>query len=261
MPNQQIILLFLAFLGLSLSSTAQNDKQVIGDAVFSPSEIAEGVEVMFMIRFQNLGNDTAINIVVRDTLDPRFDANTLTMLDASHPYQLLRDQGFVRWYFTGIELPSALDGLSPENSNSTGFLLFTVQPLRFLGPNQNIQNRACITFDDQGTICTNPATIWIDGNAAAPELGGDHDRKLTIIPNPNYGHFEVRQSTAAPIETDEKITWWISDMNGKTIWDGASHDLAAAPNEVMLERPAPGLYMLWLKDDTRLQVEQFAVIR
>ncbi len=259
MPNQKLLLLFFLFWGTNDPIKAQNDKQVFGDAVFTTDEIAVGVEVTYLIRFQNLGNDTANNMVVRDTLDPRFDASTLKILGASHHYQLLRDQGFVRWYFNGIRLPSAQENFE-ESTNSTGYILYTVEPLRFLEAGQTILNSACITSDDEVPICTNNAAIWIDENA-----GGDDPSHATafckIVPNPNFGHFEVQQFNPAPIKNSETSAWWICDMNGKTIWDGASLDNNNTPNEVMLERPAPGLYMLWMKENGTLKVEQFAVIR
>jgi hypothetical protein len=260
MPNQY--LLFALFLSWGIFSTAfaQNDKQVLGDAVFTPAEIAEGAAAVFLIRFQNIGSDTATNVVVRDTLDPRFDAATLDILDASHNYQMLREQGFIRWFFTNIRLP----GNEQDNqdfSNSSGYILFSVQPRAFLEPGQFIQNRACITFDDDPPICTNYATIWIDEGAVSEEPGDDRVVDFKIIPNPNYGHFQVRANSSGATTPTNKVEWWVSDMTGKTIWDGSSADLAAAPNEVMLERPAPGLYMLWMKENDRLQVKQFAVIR
>ena len=258
MPNQKLHFLLFTFLGIVSPISAQNDKLVLGDAVFTPSEIALGADVTFLIRFQNLGIDTVHNIVVRDTLDPRFDASTFEMLDASHNYQLLRDQGFIRWYFNDIGLPSFHEDLS-ENSNSTGFVIFKVEPLRFLEAGQIIQNHACITFDAQAPICTNNATIWIDEDAGSPEP--DPRRNFKIVPNPNYGHFEVQKNNTKPVQPGDTVEWWISDMNGKTIWDGASRDFADAPNEVMLERPVPGLYMLWMKENSQLQVAQFAVIR
>jgi hypothetical protein len=260
MPNHTLILLFSAFLSATLPSAAQNDKQVLGDAVFTPNEIAEGAAVTFLVRFQNFGQDTAVNLAIRDTLDPRFDANTFQMLDASHDYQVLQDQGFVRWYFNGIMLP-ANHNANQDFANSAGYILYSVQLQRFLTPGQTILNHACITFDDEPTICTNDAAVWIDQGALAPEPGDPNQSGYSIVPNPNYGHFEVRKINPKPSEPGETVSWWISDMNGKTIWDGSSQDLAAAPNEVMLERPAPGLYMLWMKNNGALQVEQFAVIR
>ncbi len=260
MPNQYLLLPLFLFCEMPSPVSAQNDKQVLGDAVFTPAEIAEGAAAVFLIRFQNLGSDTATNVVVRDTLDPRFDASTLEILDVSHNYQLLREQGFVRWFFNDIQLPGN-DVHHQDFSNSSGYVLFSVQPRAFLEPGQFIQNRACITFDDDAPICTNFATIWIDEGAVSPEPDADKLLDFKIIPNPNYGHFQVRANSTVAAAPTNKVEWWVSDMTGKIIWDGSSSDLAIAPNEVMLERPAPGLYMLWMKESSRLQVKQFAVIR
>ncbi|MBL7827580.1 MAG: hypothetical protein JNJ57_13180, partial [Saprospiraceae bacterium] len=169
--------------GLTGSMNAQNDKKVIGDAVFTTTEIAIGVDVLFLIRFENIGADTAFNIVVRDTLDPRFNAATFHMVDASHSYQLLHDQGFIRWYFNGIRLPSS-DTEEEDNDNATGYLMYTVQPHRFLTAGQTIHNNACISFDEE-TICTNTATVWIDGESEIEEAF-DEKRIYRVVPNPNY---------------------------------------------------------------------------
>ncbi len=259
MPNQTLFLLSWVFWGLFYSANAQNDKQVLGDAVFTPTEIAEGVSVTYLIRFQNFGLDTANNVVVRDTLDPRFDASTFEMLDASHNYQLLRDQGFLRWYFNGIRLP-ATQSAAGDIANSTGFVLYTISPQRFLEAGQTILNNACISFDEEAPICTNAAAIWIDEDSGAPEPSSK-DRHCKIVPNPNFGHFQVQKLQTKPAAPDDVVEWWISDMNGKTIWDGAARNIADAPNEVMMERPTPGLYMLWMKENGALSVAQFAVIR
>lgn len=254
-----LVLIFL-FPGHQLRLLAQNDLQVLGDAVFTPQEIASGADVLFLIRFENTGSDTAYNVVVRDTLDPRFDANTVEVIDASHGYQLLRDQGFVRWYFNGIRLPSNNED-GPGNSNASGYVLFKVQPHRFLLPGQSIQNRACISFDDNGTFCTNYASIWLEEDQSGTEEPKVFDRGYVIVPNPNRGQFSVQQTVQTKPNPDDTVKWWICDMNGKTVYDGSSSDLQSMPEQVLLERPCPGLYMLWVKNNGKLQVEQFAVIR
>lgn len=257
MKRTTILALLGVIFGVFEGVNAQNDKQVIGDAVFTVSEISQGVEVLFLVRFENLNPDTAFNVVIRDTLDPRFDANTLRMIDASHGYQLLRDQGFVRWYFNGIRLP----GYDPDfgYDNATGYVMYAVEPYRFLGPGQTIQNRACISFDNN-TICTNDATVWIDGNSGTADPADD-ERLYRVVPNPNYGQFGVKAQQFGVEENGKPIEWWITDMNGKVVNEGAVADAEAMPNEISLERPAPGLYLLWVKDSNRFQVEQFAVIR
>lgn len=236
---------------------SQNNIQVLGDAVFTPAEIAEGAIASYLIRFQNVGTDTAYQIIIRDTLDPRFDLSSFNMIGSSHSYELLRDgSNVIRWYFDDIFLPDSASG----GPNSLGFVLFTVRPKNFLAPGQTILNRSCITFNQTNTTCTNYATIWIDENADIEEP--DKDLAFRIVPNPNYGTFEVRSTAATPVDPNNPpAEWWITDINGKIVWDGHAKNLAAASTQVFLERPASGLYLLWVKDKERLQVQEIVVIR
>ncbi len=239
------------------TAIAQNDIQVLGDAVFTPAEIAEGAAVTYLVRFQNTSADTAYQVIIRDTLDPRFELPSFSMLGASHSYELLRDgSNIVRWYFDDIYLPDSASG----GANSIGFVLFTVRPKSFLAPGQTIFNRSCITYNQTNTTCTNDAIIWIDTNADTEEPGKDFNYQ--IVPNPNYGNFEVRSTSNVPVDPDlEPAEWWITDINGKVVWDGHAKDMAAASTQVWLERPASGLYLLWVKDSERLQVQEIVVIR
>ncbi|TNE57826.1 MAG: T9SS type A sorting domain-containing protein [Bacteroidetes bacterium] len=236
---------------------AQNDIQVLGDAVFTPAELAEGAAASYLIRFQNVGTDTAYQVIIRDTLDPRFDNHTLSVVGSSHNYQLVRDgSNIIRWYFDDIALPDSATG----GNNSVGYILFTVRPKPFLAPGQTILNRACATFNQTNTVCTNEAIIWIDVNAGTNDPEKDFD--LQIVPNPNHGNFEVRSTTTSSNDPNHPpAEWWITDISGKVVWDGHAKDMAAASTQVWLERPAPGLYLLWVKDSERLEVKQFTVIR
>jgi len=251
----------LLFFFLSVSSVvfAQNDKQVLGDAVLTPLEIAEGATATYLIRFQNTGNDTAIQVVVRDTLDSRFDLNTFEMVASSHEYQLVRDESsnIVRWFFDDIYLPDS----NTNNAASIGFIMFTIRPKPFLAPGQVILNRACITLGQNQPLCTNEAPLWIDADSNVDDPR-DHNHQYLVVPNPNYGYFEVRSQQQVPVsEPNDNILCWITDLQGKTVWEGHADYASEVSNLVSLEKPIPGLYLLWVKTDNVLQVEQFAVIR
>jgi len=238
---------------------AQNDMQVLGDAVFSPSELAEGAVVTYLIRFQNTGADTAYQVIVRDTLDPRLDIQSFNMMGASHKHQLVLDgSNVIRWYFDDIMLPDSADG----GHHSIGFILFSIRLKPFLIPGQTIWNNSCATFNQTNTTCTNHAIVWIDINADTEELE-EQGLNVQIVPNPNYGNFEIRPTNSTTVEPDAAslAEWWITDMSGKVVWDGHAKDVASASVQVWLERPAPGLYLLWVKDQSRLQAKQFAVVR
>jgi uncharacterized repeat protein (TIGR01451 family) len=253
---RHFLLLLAAFYSTSVSF-AQNDMQVLGDAVFTPTDLAEGAAVTYLIRFQNTGSDTAYQVIIRDTLDPRLDMETFSMIGSSHEYQLVLDgSNVVRWYFDDIFLPNSSD----DGPHSIGFILFSIQLKPFLAPGQTILNNSCVTFNQTNTTCTEHAIIWIDANAGTDDP--EQRVSLQIIPNPNYGNFEVRSTTPANSgATPPLAEWWITDMHGKTVWDGYARDMASASAQVWLERPAPGLYLLWVKDQHRLQAKQFAVVR
>lgn len=250
-------LLLTTVLYATSAPLAQNDIQVLGDAVFSPSELAEGAAITYLIRFQNTGPDTAYQVIVRDTLDPRLDINTFAMIAASHPHHLVLDgSNVVRWYFEDIRMPNSAD----DGANSVGFILFSIRLKPFLAPGQTILNHSCITFNQTNTTCTNQAIVWIDANAdviSLPEEGFSVD----IVPNPNYGNFEIRANVPSATPNARALEWWITDIGGRVVWDGRSPDAASATVQIWLERPAPGLYLLWLKDQHRLQTKQFAVVR
>lgn len=252
--------LSLAAAGLLRPLHAQNDIQVIGDAVFTPMEIAEGGYATYLVRFQNVGQDTVQNVVVRDTLDALLDINSLEIVASSHEYQLLRgNENIVRWYFNDVYLPDSASG----GGSSIGFLMFTVRPKSFSAPGQTIPNRVCIIFDQIPTVCTNDALVWIDENANTGEPQAA--MRIQVVPNPNHGYFAVQnlddtQNTGTPA-SKATTQWWITDATGKMVWDGAVESVADVSQEVQLGRPAPGLYLLWVKDGAKLEVEQFTVIR
>ncbi|MBX2892702.1 MAG: hypothetical protein KF734_17365 [Saprospiraceae bacterium] len=250
----------LIWVGVAVANVlhAQNDKQVIGDPVITPNDIAADAPVLYLIRFQNVGNDTARNVVVRDTLDPRYNPNSFFTLDASHEFQLLGEGGSeVRWYFEHINLPDSASG----GPNSIGYILFSVQPYAFVSPGQTILNRACITFDDVSTICTNETIVWVDANSSVT-TPTTSEHNWQVVPNPNYGQFEVRPGNLQPVhDAPSTARCWVTDMGGRTVWKGSAENASVAGAQVFLDKPVPGLYLLWVQSEKRLEVERFTVIR
>ncbi len=249
-------LIILAIGNYSNLLKGQNDKQVLGDPVLTPAEITAGASILYLIRFQNVGNDTVQQVVVSDTLDPRLNPETFTVISASHDYQLLGEGGsFIRWYFDDIQLPDS----TSSRGNSIGYILFSIDPRPFLAPGQTILNHACISFDQSSTICTNNAVVLIDDDADT----NDHEGKTSpfqIVPNPNYGQFEVRATEDQTAYTPDATRWWVTDMSGKTVWDGLADSASRVNGQVMLEKPCPGLYLLWMKTKEHIQVERFTII-
>ena len=85
----RLLPLLLAVVTAAASLHAQNDKQVIGDPVITLDDIAAGTPILYLIRFQNVGSDTARNIAVRDTRDPRLDPEPFLHVDKCNLFQHL----------------------------------------------------------------------------------------------------------------------------------------------------------------------------
>ena len=110
-------------------------------------------ELEYTIRFQNTGTASAINVVVRDTLDASvLDISSLEMLAASHDYILrMEGAGIVEWAFPNIDLPYQ----DEDESGSQGAVKFHIKLQPGLSHDTRIENRAGIYFDFNPPIITN----------------------------------------------------------------------------------------------------------
>ena len=104
----------------------------------------------YTIQFQNTGTDTAINIVVKDTLNSNLDISTITVINSSFT-PLVQTFGNVAVFnFPNIYLVDSTT--NPPLSH--GFVTFSIK--RLLGSNGSpIPNKASIYFDLNPAVVTN----------------------------------------------------------------------------------------------------------
>lgn len=134
------------------SSFDPNDKQENRAGIFSTREILDNSYLIYTIRFQNTGNDTAFNVTVRDTLDSNTDWNSLEMIGASHPYKMDVSNGNkITWNFKNILL---VDSVHNE-PKSHGYITYRIKPKSTLATGATIKNSASIYFDFNPPIQTN----------------------------------------------------------------------------------------------------------
>ncbi|MBL7825809.1 MAG: DUF11 domain-containing protein, partial [Saprospiraceae bacterium] len=85
-----------------------NDKHGYPTGVGEDHRILPGQSVEYQIRFQNTGTDTALTVVIRDTLSFLLDPATLTMGVSSHNYTWqLEGAGILIITFNNINLPDS----------------------------------------------------------------------------------------------------------------------------------------------------------
>ncbi|MEO8149445.1 MAG: T9SS type A sorting domain-containing protein [Bacteroidia bacterium] len=137
----------------------------------------------FTIHFQNLGNDTAFTVTVRDTLDSDLDLNTFEIISYSHPANVsITADGVATFTLNNIQLP----GYKTNEPGSQGFVKYRIAPKQNLPDPTPIINRAYIYFDFNPTVITN-ITINTLVNQITPAMGiADINvfDKVKVFPNP-----------------------------------------------------------------------------
>ena len=163
-----------------------NDKTCLqGNAIF---EERIGEYVFYRIRFENTGSADALDILIRDEIDPeRFELSTLQITESSHKLETkIVDLNTIEFSYEDINL-------SFEEGVNTGYLVYKLRLRDDLVVGDIFENNAEIFFDNNFPIVTNTASTII---IKEPELVGQGDRKflLNVYPNPSYGVFTISSS-------------------------------------------------------------------
>ncbi|GEM_PF-3183810 len=120
---------------------------------YGPDHLIEpGTDIEYLVRFQNVGNDTAFHVFVRDTLSAFLDPATVEVTGFSHPYQLNVDStGALEFAFYHIHLTDTIT----DEPGSHGYIRFRVSQKSGNIIGAIIRNQAAIYFDFNAPIITN----------------------------------------------------------------------------------------------------------
>jgi uncharacterized repeat protein (TIGR01451 family) len=148
-----------------------NDKSVEPKGCGLPGMSRPGTPLKYVIRFQNLGNAPAFDVVVRDPIDLNLDLATLEILDTSHALTSvsLDASNLLTWRFIDINLPAAAD----DEPGSHGFVTFGAVPKAGLPDGTEIRNSAGIYFDLNPAVVTNTVINTITSNPLPGGSGSD----------------------------------------------------------------------------------------
>lgn len=131
-----------------------NDKTVTPKGEGWQGYVLNNQELEYLIRFQNTGNDTAVNIMIADQLDTNLDWNSLQIISSSHSDKLqilVTPNGEISFRFNNIMLPDS----TADFLGSQGYVKFRINMNPNLLPNTKIKNKAHIYFDANPAIITN----------------------------------------------------------------------------------------------------------
>jgi hypothetical protein len=151
--------------------------------------ILSGWNLKYRIEFENVGNDTAFNIYVLDTLPAQVDAKSLRIVSSTHATYISQyssgPYNIVKFDFPGINL---LDSL--HHDKCTGTFTYTINSKTGLPFGTHIDHKAGIYFDDNGLVETNMVENTIGWPAGVNNVSANN--KVQVYPNPASSEVTIK---------------------------------------------------------------------
>jgi hypothetical protein len=176
--------------------------------------ILKNTDIEYLIRFQNTGTDTALTVVIRDTLSPYLDPTSIEMGGGSHAFRYeLYGQGIMKFIFDEIMLPDS----NVNEPASHGFVKFRIKQKRDLSLNTKIFNKAAIYFDYNEPIITNTTlhtvTEYSGYVGTIDHYGSESLPWVHVYPNPFFekATFELKNVNGNDFQ------FQLLDVNGKLV--------------------------------------------
>ncbi|HBS84922.1 MAG TPA: hypothetical protein DEA97_00110 [Bacteroidales bacterium] len=200
--------------------------------VFPEGEIYLSDSVLnYTIHFQNTGNDSAINIVIIDTLSSFLDVSTISFGPSSHSYTWnVLGEGIICFRFENIFLPDS----TTNEPLSHGFVSYSIETKSGLTIGYDIENKADIYFDYNIPVSTNVAL-----NTIVEDLTANDEVEVinvTVYPNPTNDFLNFLP--------ERIMSYQITDLNGKRVAEGKS-------DRINIKFLSPGIYILQLFEESR----------
>lgn len=221
---------------------------------FPPKDIliaAKNNPVEYTIRFQNTGNDTAFNIIVKDTISNKLDLNSFEFISSSHPVTVkIESEKYLYFYLDNIQL---VDSVHNE-PKSHGFIKFRIRPVSSVIIGDSIINTASIYFDYNLPVKTNStlnlfATLVVTG---ITELINGNNIKL--YPNPANNEIYYRFKDPLPGTIQIKI----HSINGNLI-KTYKINTSQQNGSIKLNNLIPGVYIIQMESRNKVYKGKFVV--
>ncbi|WOI23912.1 T9SS type A sorting domain-containing protein [Nonlabens ulvanivorans] len=224
-----------------VNSYDPNDKTCLEGETIDPADV--GQYVHYMIRFENTGTASAVNIVVKDEIDlTQFDISTLIPLGGSHDYYTrIREGNVVEFIHEDINLDF-------NDATNDGYVLFKIKTLNTLVAGDTFDNTAEIFFDFNFPIITNTETVTVMSTAS---VGESTDSSIKVYPNPAKSFINLSASNSL-----ESVT--IMDINGRTL-SQTNFTGNATEQRISLENLSSGIYFVTIQSDLGQKVEKLVV--
>ncbi len=168
----------------------------------------------YEIRFQNTGNDSAVNIIVYDTLDSHFDLSTFEVTGSSHPMntQMTAD-GKVQFTFENIFLPDS----NVDEPGSNGYVTYQIKAQSGIPDPTVVTNSAGIVFDFNAPVPTNTTMNTLVTVIPVKVNEVENQTGISVYPNPVEDILVIRYPLSGNVNSQLKVY----DVFGKEIASSA----------------------------------------
>lgn len=176
-----------------------NDKRITNDS----SKTTLDKYINYKIRFQNKGNDTAVRVVVVDTIDSKFlDISKFKLIYSEYPCSVTFNENLIYFIFDDIYLP--YEAKSFEKSMAEfEFSLGIKNPFK---QETQFNNSAAIYFDYEDAVITKPITATINSPLIISEL--KHEKICINAKN------SLIYKSNIELQSDNVLSVELSDSNG-----------------------------------------------
>jgi len=219
-----------------------NDKTASPIGITNNHYLPQNELIEYQINFQNVGNDTAFNVLIVDTLSSNLDLTTLQLGPSSHSYYFnITDGNILNWYFPQILLPDSTTNFI----ESCGQVNFKIRTLNSLPPNTQIFNSAAIYFDFNDPVITNSVFHTIlDTTLVISSLEESFEKfGISVFPNPVSERLNIQFSDPSK---NVGLRFRITDLLGKTlVYEQNVHSNLS----IDVKSLSPGFYILILEND------------
>lgn len=205
-----------------------NDKQVTEGSQITIEKAKDFLH--YLIRFQNIGTASAINIVIKDSLADNLDWNSFAPVTASHTYRAVISKGNkVEFIFNGINLP----GKNTNEPASHGFVSFKIKPQSTVTIGETIYNKAEIYFDFNLPIITNTVSTTITETKHNSDPAG-----LSVSPNPAKSWLQFSLNPDRKIKSVSLINTFGVQVYNEEFKNTSTYQ------RINISHLAPGVYFL-----------------
>ncbi|MDG4715421.1 BspA family leucine-rich repeat surface protein [Winogradskyella marincola] len=214
-----------------VNSYDPNDINVLQGESITVSQTSEYLD--YVIRFQNTGTASAVNVEVQSLLHNNLDPSSFRMLNSSHDYTVKIENNIITFTFENIHLPDE----TSDSVGSNGFIAYRLKPKSNIQVGEVMDGIAAIYFDFNEPIITNMVSTTVVENLGIDEY---ESNLVSIYPNPFNNVIYLNSKNGIEVNVIEII-----DLQGKVLIKSSNET-----DKIKTDQLSSGVYILSLETNS-----------